>query len=63
MDVTKIPFNQNAIEDVIEATKPVGINAFYKTKEAKIIFETPRGKILSEEEAKVLFIKTLKELT
>ena len=53
----------NAIEDVMEARKVVDIKAFYKTKEAKIIFETPRGKILSEDESKALFIKTLKELT
>ena len=53
----------NTFEDVMEARKVVDIKAFYKTKEAKIIFETPRGKILSGEEAKVLFIKTLKELT
>ena len=53
----------NAIEDIMEATKAFDIKAFYQTKEAKIIFETPRGKILSEEEAKVLFINTLKELT
>ena len=53
----------NAIEDVMEARKVVDIKAFYKTKEAKRIFETCSGKILSEEEAKVLFINTLKELT
>ena len=52
----------NAIEDIMEATKAIDIKAFYQTKEAKRIFETPQGKLLSEDESKALFIKTLKEI-
>ena len=56
----------NVMNDIVETTKNArvaNVEVFYQTQEAEIVFGSRSGKILSEKEAKVLFINTLKELT
>jgi hypothetical protein len=53
----------NVMNDIVETTKAPKIAAFYQTQVAEKVFGSRSGRILSEKEAKDLFINTLKELT